>query len=532
MPVYSTIGYPKTTNDKIMQRSSPSLHCCAGQPSQCKSTIQAEPQNGLRDATIEDILAILDKIPLHPLALEAERCLEISQFFTEYLGFSGFFNRCSPDQPIFLQRKNELLDLALEFIYVKKNIEAAHVIGRCLAPCETEHKEKPDCWHTYYEQDHYFDQDLSEPKIDFVKCIKNAADRDRKVAQFVIGKMHLQGKKNVAQDTKTASAYLQRSVAQGYQPAVDALKELLKLKAENKNERVDIDNDLSLLKEFALEGNANAMFTLGEAHLAANSVFSAIKYFEMADKAQHPEAPFQLSKIYDSEYQNCKFKSLNHKLLEKAIHYNLKYLNSQADKGDANTQRELGKLYLLGTSPLCPQNIKKSEHYLKLAAKEGDGDANYTLFEQYESGNFVSLHPEKLVAKHLAAAAKTGLRLALNLLEQKAVENSDASYELYPIYAEGNTALSLPPNKQKAESYLFMAATMENLQAITLIIRLSNEGKIQSDLPIDDYYLLLHQLQERSDADIKKQIEELLKTGAAEKTADLLNRLSHQDGDL
>jgi len=478
------------------------------------ASTEEESRKELPDVTMEDIYAILAKLPQQHLT--DGQSLQISQFFLAYLGINPSLGQGSPlDSDNFKQREIELLNLALEF-YLKENIEAAQIIGRCLTSCGSEPKR-------YYEVDHYFCGHCSQPGMQFIESITKRATDGDKVARFALGKMYLD-RKDMAKDTQKAIDYFQLSANQGYPPAINAIGELLKLHypPKNKSEPFDIKDALSFFKKIAKD-NRDAMFMLGEMYLAANDESNAIDYFEMADEAQHPQAPFQLVVLYTLKYQNCAIKFFSKSILNKVTKYDSKCMHLKANNGDIGARLALGKLYLSGTSPLCPKDNKKSEHYLKLAADGGDGEAAYILFEQYSSSNFPSQDRGELASRYFALAAEKGHPLAF--LEQMAIEGRfEAAHALYEFYDKGDASLSILPNKQKAESYLLMVAHMQNVQGIKLVLRLSEEGKFQSEFPVEEF-------KEQLNVAIEQQVVEMgiAAIDAAKRPGNSLNPVDHHE---
>lgn len=155
-------------------------------------------------------------------------------------------------------------------------------------------------------------------------------------------------------------------------------------------------------------------------------------------------------------------------------------------------QRYIGNtLYLLGLAYFrgegCQIDIKKSLHYFNLAAGEGNPYALYSLGRLYEKNNF-DIPPDKDAAyNYLYLAATKGSEHALQLLMQRARNaNPQALYQLGKVYQEGFSGPYFQYNRaDKNDTYMKMlhllnsykGKSLSNIdQALKLYKAAANEG--------------------------------------------------------
>lgn len=429
-----------------------------------------------------------------------------------------------------IERKNDLLDLALEF-HLDGNKDAPYHLGRWIGLAASSGTIGID-----QEQD-FYNPKLISSQSTFVYFITRAAEDGREVAKFALGKWHAEGSNGVKQDPEKAAGYLRESAAQGYERAAKLLAGLPKsdFMLARECENSDPKKAITLYKQAASSGDNRAMFRLGELHLTIlNDHDNAIKYFTMAKQSGHVDAPFQLAEIYATQYKQCIAKFWNSDLRDKALeNYALAiagdgqfagvrgpaWINRLVFKADHCEDRdaryELGKFYLAN-------NATEAEKYLRQAAEAGHADAAYILCKEHGDTNssFLAYNSASLASHFRELAVKNGHPLAVL---EKAAEGGDASalFHLYKIHSEGDPSISLPADQAKAQKYLFEAADKGDIAAINTVFELKKMGSIDGSIgstPDDEYFtnLAFKQLKAQANAVTKKATKEYKVTVEAE----------------
>jgi len=213
-------------------------------------------------------------------------------------------------------RKNELLDLALEF-HLDGKTKATFNLGTSINDAGSS-KTTIDIGletdlYTSPPNGSQFRKKMAEKQ--FSTFVKGAADGGsnkhaeggRKVAQFVVGLWHLEGRSGFGKNQKEALVYLERSAEKGYKPAIELAEHCDKFGPEK-----------ALLLYKHEKGDRNATFQLGKLALKEQKPDNqtAITYFTTAKQNGHADASFELAEIYATQYKLC---TSNLSLRDKAI---------------------------------------------------------------------------------------------------------------------------------------------------------------------------------------------------------------------
>jgi TPR repeat protein len=94
-------------------------------------------------------------------------------------------------------------------------------------------------------------------------------------------------------------------------------------------------------------------------------------------------------------------------------------LKERAMSGDIAAQSEIGTIYFEGRPPGLPQNLKKAHKWFKMAADQGDSEAQYRMgFMSTEGmGEFIGVEgDDKKARKYVEKSAKSGHREAQKMM--------------------------------------------------------------------------------------------------------------------
>ncbi len=312
-----------------------------------------------------------------------------------------------------------------------------------------------------------------DPKEAF-RYFKMAADQGNVNAMETVGHLYFTGK-GVPQNFTEAFKYNESAALQG---SLTAQSNLGMMYLEGKGVKEDPNEAVRYLKRAADQGDENAAFNLGMTYLKGNGVdknfVEAVKFLKLSAAQGNPLASYSLAMIYykgeEGVQQNfgeafIYFKKAADKNNEfsrgyvgrmyyvgkgTVIDYRqaFNYSKQVADKGNAMaqgtlgmmhkegkfslsgtpealgyilmgaqsdvvTQRFLGEIYKQGK--VLNKNLVESFRYFKLAADQGDSEAQYNVGLMYWEGEGVN--PDLVEAeKYLKLAADQGHLLAQNKL--------------------------------------------------------------------------------------------------------------------
>ena len=269
----------------------------------------------------------------------------------------------------------------------------------------------------YYDKDYQAAFDILMP----------LAEQGNPKAQNTIGMMYFLGY-GVSQDDVAAEKWIKLAAEQGYLEAQSNLGDFY-LYAEPLNS----SEVLKWYRLAAEQGDGWSQMTLGllfnkgkpgipiDYEIAYAWLFLAQKNGEsvqqMIDEVQSKMTPDavnnakrRVADCYDSSYKNCGWNEVSQKIEIEASVYaelergasefrndnaqaGLKIVIPLAEGGDANSQAFLGILYLEGHTQYdgmgVPVDFVKAFKWLKLAASQGQPDAQLNLGEMYQFGNGV-----------------------------------------------------------------------------------------------------------------------------------------------
>lgn len=190
--------------------------------------------------------------------------------------------------------------------------------------------------------------------------------------------------------------------------------------------------------------------------------FSLQRCYEEAMKG-NPIAQYELGLRYEYGHEVTKDQKKSVEFYFKAIEQKyspaIEHIQKKATDGCAWAEYFYGWLHEYGYG--VPQNAMKAFYWIKRAADQKFPQALYALALCYDVGNRVNKN--ELEAVNLCQqAAEQDYALALEWLEQKAVQNAEAQYALGSLYING---VGVPENKEKAFNYIQKAAKQHHLNA-------------------------------------------------------------------
>ncbi len=392
-------------------------------------------------------------------------------------------------QDDFLQKKCKLLDLAL--VYLKNHhLKAAQIIW---TTCVPETQSFPKITHF-------------QPQL-FINALHDLGKNGNEIAPYHLGSLFLEGR-CVEKNLPTALAYFKASASRGYQPAQDAINTHFPRSLFEQGREAEglgqLEKAILLYREAADAGDKNAMYRLGKWYLAQKEPKEAINYFKKAHNKGHERAQLQLGNAYAYWHKKSTFPSVS--LLDKAKKYylaekngkqaelaNFLYLNLLTEEeGDRRAQFLLGKIYFKGLDWIPREKtLAAAKKHITEAADAGHPDAAYFCFIQYEMGTFTSSSPlcdsKMLAVRYYNLAAKNGHSIARLEREMESTPDADKAMTLYHQHSKEDKVNSSPPNKEKAQKYLIIAAEHGSKKALRSVIQLSQTNSIKTPSSLADY---------------------------------------------
>jgi len=141
------------------------------------------------------------------------------------------------------------------------------------------------------------------------------------------------------------------------------------------------------------------------------------------------------------------------------FHKARKYLERAAAQGNSCAQLDLGTMYLEDS---IVQDYTKGVFFIKCSADQGNKDAQFTLGALYESGEGVSVDPEKAFEYYSLAASQNFLDAAFN------------------VAVSFHTGEGVPQNLKKAQDYYQLCADDGDEEAKTRLRRLRSISEEQN----------------------------------------------------
>jgi len=223
------------------------------------------------------------------------------------------------------------------------------------------------------------------------------------------------------------------------------------------------------MKALAQKGNAIAQYNLGMMDARVGTVSkkqkyykSALKWFRLAAGQGHASAQYQMGQIYiygkgipKNEKTAQKWYRLAAEQGNDHARSHLENLQKtistrkRAEKGDVNAQNKLGEMYRDGRDGGGTNNFKTALKWFRLAAKQGNGGAQYNLAAMYYNGYGV-LRNNTTAVKWYRLAAEQGYTRGQKMLGW--------------MYEWG---LGVPENYLTAEKWYRLAAKHGNAGALT-----------------------------------------------------------------
>ncbi|KAI8891444.1 HCP-like protein [Backusella circina FSU 941] len=182
----------------------------------------------------------------------------------------------------------------------------------------------------------------------------------------------------------------------------------------------------------ALKGHRISMYSVGLCYykgigLESPNLDTALEWFEKAARVGVPDALSYIARIYLHMYMaNTNLPELSQQYFENA----LVWLKKAANKNDAFSQRELGKIYLTGKG--LTADYAMAVELLSKAAQKKDPEAIAFLGNCYQQGTGVE-KDSNLAIEYYLQAASLGYSYAYFLVAELYYEsgNMNLSYEYY-----------------------------------------------------------------------------------------------------
>ncbi|HIX40560.1 MAG TPA: SEL1-like repeat protein [Candidatus Desulfovibrio intestinigallinarum] len=316
---------------------------------------------------------------------------------------------------------------------------------------------------------------------------KKAAEQGDADAQYRLGTMYKEGK-GVPRNDDMSCQWYAKAAAQGHEAGLNALKQLAEqghadaqlslgnmyangigvprdggmarqwdAKAARQSHKVN----LSVLKQLAEQGHADAQFRLGDRYkegkgvprdgdMACQWYAKAVATLKKAAEQGNDDAQYRLGTIYKEgkgvpqDYvRACQWYA---KAAAQKHEAGLNALKQLAEQRDAEAQFRLGDMYKEGKGvprddDRARQWYAKAAATFKIAAKQGYVDAQLRLGDMYKEGRGVPRDDDRACQWYAKAAAQ-GYDAGLNALTQLAEQgNADAQYCLGCMYRKGEGLL-------------------------------------------------------------------------------------------
>ena len=317
---------------------------------------------------------------------------------------------------------------------------------------------------------------------------KKAAEQGDADAQFRLGDMYKKGK-GVPQNNGRACQWYAKAAAQRHKTS------------------------LSVLKQLAEQGHADAQLSLGDMY--ANGIGvprdddRALQWYAKAARQSHKVNLSVLKQLAEQGHADAQFR-LGDRYKEgkgvprdggRARQWYTKAaatFKKAAEQGDADAQFSLGDMYKKGKgvprdddmacqwyAEAAAQGHDAGLNALKQLAEQGDAAAQYHLGTIYKEGKGV-LRSDDMACQWYAKAAAQGHDAGLNVLKQLAEQgDADAQYRLGTMYKEGK---SMPQDSNMACQWYAEAAAQGHEAGLSVLKQLAEQGDAAAQYRLGDMY--------------------------------------------
>ena len=212
-------------------------------------------------------------------------------------------------------------------------------------------------------------------------------------------------------------------------------------------------NEFSLqdLTQEAQNGNAEAQYRLGKAHLLGDNIVprsktKAFKWLMKSSVHRYPPAEYLLGTMYfdgSTEVPGNREEGL-------------KYFKRSAESGFAAAQNKIGEHYLHGWQ--VEKDLVQAANWFQKAAKQGLADAQFNLGQRYFKAEGVK-QSDEIATKWLLKAANQGHHMAQFLLAQRYAEGGADRIDHVEAYKWATVA-----NQQKIINGITKKMTPKQIQ--------------------------------------------------------------------
>ena len=261
---------------------------------------------------------------------------------------------------------------------------------------------------------YYSGQGVEQNYDEAVGWYRKAAEQGHVEAQWELSKLYERGSRGVKRNYVEAAKWCEKASEQGHKQATEVFYVLSHLKA-------------------AESGSSIAQYTLGNMYYVGQGVqkddAEAAKWYRKAAEQDHVEAQRKLGNMY---YAGAG--------VQKDDAEAAKWYQKVAEQGDADAQYRVGKMYEDGIG--VQKDYTEAAKWYQKVAEQGDADAQYKLGKMYENGIGVQKDYTE-AAKWYRKAAEHGnssAKESLAVLESRiAAEqgDADAQYKLGKMYENG-----------------------------------------------------------------------------------------------
>ena len=352
---------------------------------------------------------------------------------------------------------------------------------------------------------------------DRARCwFEKAAEQEHADAQFCLGDMYKEGK-GVPQNNDRACQWYAKAAAQGHKASLSVLKQLAEqghadaqlslgdmyangigvprdedralqwyAKAARQSHKVN----LSVLKQLAEQGHADAQFRLGDRYkegkgvprdgdMACQWYAKAVATLKKAAEQGDADAQYRLGTMYKegkgvprNDDMACQWYA---KAAAQGHEAGLCVLKQLAVQGDADVQFCLGDMYKKGKG--VPRDGDMARRWLKKAAEQGHADAQYRLGDMYNKGEGMPRDNARAQQWYAKAAATL----------KKAAEqgNADAQYRLGDMYKKGE---GVPQDDDRACQWYAEAAAQGHKAGLNALKQLAEQGNADAQFRLDNMY--------------------------------------------
>ena len=317
---------------------------------------------------------------------------------------------------------------------------------------------------------------------------KKAAEQGDADAQFRLGDMYKKGK-GVPQNNGRACQWYAKAAAQGHKTS------------------------LSVLKQLAEQGHADAQLSLGDMY--ANGIGvprdddRALQWYAKAARQSHKVNLSVLKQLAEQGHADAQFRLGDRYKEGKGVPRDgdmacqwyakaVATLKKAAEQGNADAQYRLGTIYKEGKgvprnddmgcqwyAEAAAQGHDAGLNALKQLAEQGDAAAQYRLGTMYKEGKGV-LRSDDMACQWYAKAAAQGHDAGLNVLKQLAEQgDADAQYRLGTMYKEGK---SMPQDSNMACQWYAEAAAQGHEAGLSVLKQLAEQGDAAAQFSLGEMY--------------------------------------------